>query len=322
MNFPIVFATDKNYLAPTYVAINSMLRHMDKTTLDNIDIYIFCSTSITDEQKEYFTKLHKNIYFEEMCMQSLNLNLSDELDYISIATYYRILIPERLSQYNKCLYLDSDIVVKQDLTPLIQMDMNGYYIMGSRNYFSKECYTEFYKQRCLECEIDSLDTYVNAGILLINIKELRDTNLAEVMLKDVGKNTYRYNDQDIINKYCYGRIGLFSVKYNFMVQYLKRMSIISKILHENLREIAQHPVIIHYSTKKKPWKFTGYLMANHWTNELKHIEDKEALNELVIPYIRQSKRSKTIKEKIIDQAKFILRKYFQTSFVKTIQKTP
>ena len=312
MNFPIVFATDKNYVVPTYVAINSLLRHMNIEMKDKIDIYILCSSSIDDTLKEYFHKLHNNIYFEEVRMS--NLNLSDELDYISIATYYRILIPEILSKYEKCLYLDSDVLVRQDITPLINMDMNGYCIMGCRNYFSKEVYTEFYKQRCAECEIDSLDTYVNAGILLINIKYLRDTDLADVMLKDAGKNTYTYNDQDIINKYCYGKIGLFSVKYNFMVQYLKRIDIVSKVLNEDVGKIALNPVIVHYSTKKKPWRHRGYLMIYYWEDEINHIKDTRALKELINPFIITQRKSRSFKERFIDDLKLIYRKYINRSF--------
>lgn len=318
MNFPIVLATDKNYLVPTYVAISSLLRHLDAKMKDRIDIYILCSSSIDNNQKEYFNKLHKNIYFEEVHLSKLNL--SDEIDYVSMATYYRLLIPEKFRQYDKCLYLDSDIVVVGDITPLVQMEFGNNLIIGCKNYFSKECYTDFYKQRCRECGIDSLDTYVNAGVLLINIKELRNEEIGITMLQDVSKNTYRYNDQDIINKYFYGKIGLMSAKYNFMVQYLKRMEIISKVLKEDLYEVVKEPVIIHYSTKKKPWRHRGYLMAEYWEDEIKHIEDVEVVRDLIKPFIIKQRKSRRIYEIILDNLKFVLRKYVQHNFTYTIQK--
>lgn len=318
MNFPIVFATDVNYLVPTYVAISSLIRHIDKTMIDNINIFILCSSDIDGKHKEYFKKLHKNIYFEQVCLK--NLNLSKELDYISIATYYRLLIPEKLKQYDKCLYLDSDILVTGDITPLIQMDMGDNFIVGCKNYFSKEYLTDFYRKRCKECGIESLDNYVNAGVLLINIKELRNANIADVMLKDVGKNTYTYNDQDIINKYCYDRIGLMSVKYNFMVQYLKRMDTISEVLKEDLYEIVKEPVIIHYSTKKKPWRHKGYLMTDYWEKEIDHISDKEVVKELIRPFIIKQRKSRYFQEVIMDDLKFLIRKYIQRNFMYTLQK--
>lgn len=318
MNFPIVFATDANYVVPTYVAISSLIRHLDKDMINNIDIYILCSTSINDEHKEYFSKLHKNIYFENVYLE--NLNLSNELDYISIVTYYRILIPEKLKQYDKCLYLDSDILVTGDIAPLIQMDIGNNFILGCKNYFSKEYLTKFYKNRCEECGIDSLDTYVNAGVLLINIKELRNTNIVDMMLKDVGKNTYTYNDQDIINKYCYGKIGLISVRYNFMVQYLKRMDIISDVLKEDLYEIVKEPVIIHYSTKKKPWKHKGYLMTDCWEKELDYTSDKDAIKDLIKPFIIRQRNSRNFREIVMDDLKHFLRKHLQHNFMYTIQK--
>lgn len=317
MSFPIVFSTDNNYLAPTYVAITSLLHHLNKET--QIEIYILCS-NIKDSQKQYFHNLNANISFIDVELKDLYLN--NELDYISIATYYRFLIPQKLTQYDKCLYLDSDIIIKEDITPLIQEPIEDYLLMGSRNYFSKECNPEFYKQRCADCSIKSLDKYINAGVLLINLKKFREKHLYEIMMKDVQNNKYPYNDQDILNKYCSGEIGLFSVKYNFLVQYLKRTEAVSKALNEDICENAKNPVIIHYSTRKKPWKYKGYLMSNYWMDELKYIQNEQSLKELIYPFICAQRNSRTIKELIIDDLKFIYRKYIKKNFYSTTQKIP
>ena len=315
MKFPIVFSTDSNYLSPTYVAINSMLHHLSNDT--EVDIYILCS-GISESQKQHFYNSFHNVNFIDVEMEALHL--SEELHYISIATYYRFLISEKLPEYDKCLYLDSDIIIKQDITPLLNEPIENVWLMGVRNYFSNECFPDFYSQRCRDCSIDSLDNYLNAGVLLMNLKEFRKNNLYQKMINDIRVNKYPYNDQDILNKYCNGHIALLSVKYNFMIPYLKNMKRVSDALNEDICEIVKHPTIIHYSTRKKPWKYKGYLMADCWNNEIKHIQNKEALQELICPFIKSQRSSKSIIEFIIDEIKFIWRKYIQRNFICTTQK--
>lgn len=317
MSFPIVFSTDNNYLVPTYIAISSLLHYIDTDT--DIDIYILCS-GISELKKQYFYNLSSNIHFLDIEIEPLNIN--KDFDYISIATYYRLMIPDKLKQYDKCLYLDSDIIIKDDITPLINMPIEDYFLIGVRNYFSRECYPYFYEERCKDCSIETLDYYINAGILLMNLKLFRENNLSDKMIDDASKNIYSYNDQDLLNKYCNGKIGLLSLKYNFMVQYLNRKEIVSEVLKEDIYEVAKNPVIIHYSTRKKPWKYKGHLLANCFIDEIKYIKDKKVLIELINPFIKEQRKSRTFKEKILDNLKYILRKYIQRNFIYTIQKKP
>ena len=319
MRFPIVLSTDKNYVVPTYVAIHSLVRHTDKDTLDNIDIYILCS-GVDTESRDYFNNLGVNIKFVDVEMEKLNLNR--ELDYISMATYYRLMIPDILVDYDRCLYLDSDLIVRDDITNLLLHPIKDYTIMGVKNYFSQEVFHEFYEQRCKECSIDTLDTYVNAGVLLVNLDRVRVTDTYSKMLDDLRINHYAYNDQDIINKYCYGRIGLMSVKYNFMVSYLKRIEKISEVLNESVLDVAHDPVIVHYASRKKPWRHRGYLMTDLWIDEVRNIKDTEALNKLVKPFIKESRRTLSFKEWIADEIKYIFRRCIQRSFIHTHQIVP
>jgi lipopolysaccharide biosynthesis glycosyltransferase len=313
MSFPIVFSTDENYIIPTYVAVHSLLRHINPNT--DITIFILYS-GITEKQKKYFYELSNKIHFLEVKINNLHLN--KELSYISIATYYRFFIPDLFKEHDKCLYLDSDIVVKQDISPLLKTPIEKYTLMGVRNYFSKENNSEFYKERCDSCGLKSLDFYINAGVLLINLKELRRNNLIQAMIEDANSNSYIYNDQDVLNKHCEGKIGLLSVRYNFMVQYLKNIKVVSKVLNENILDIIRAPVIIHYSTKKKPWKYKGYLMADLWQEEVDAIPS-QIKKEFINVFIKESKRDRNLKERILDDLKFVYRKFFLKSFSRTIQ---
>ena len=313
MGFPIVLSTDENYIVPTYVAVHSLLRNIDAKT--DVDIFIL-SSGIKEEEKKYFYELSNKIHFVEVEMKDLQLSIN--LPYISIATYYRFLIPEILKDYDKCLYLDSDIVVKGDITPLFDIPMEDYLLLGVRNYFSLEENFQFYKKRCMECNLDNLKHYVNAGVLVLNLKDIKETDLHSKMIEDAIDNFYPYNDQDVINKHCAERTKLISAKYNFMVPYLKNISATSKAINEDILQISQSPIIVHYSTRKKPWQFRGYLMANLWEEELKYVSSI-TLKEFIKPFIDKNRLARKGKEKLLDELKFVYRKYVSKDFVKTPQ---
>ncbi len=315
MGFPIIFATDANYLVPTYVAINSLLRHINKNT--DIDIFILHS-GLHDKDINHFYKLSNKIHFLTVTAQ--HLNLSKELSYISIATYYRFFIPELLTNYDKCLYLDSDLVIKGDITPLLQEPIEDYMLMGVRNYLLMEHQPEFTKKRCEECSLENLDFYVNAGVLLMNLKKMRETNLCTKMIQDASINQYYYNDQDILNKHCANQIGLISVKYNFMVQYLKYKSVASDVLHENISDVSLNPTIIHYPTIRKPWKYWGYLMADKWFEETEHIESTFFKQYILKPFVCTNRKTFSKIEKTKDFIRFVLRKYILKDFIATTQR--
>lgn len=313
MGFPIVFATDENYIVPTYIAIHSLFRYLNSET--DVEIFILCS-GIKDEEKKYFYELSEKIHFLEVKMDNLHLNRN--LSYISMATYYRFLIPDLLKKYDKCLYLDSDIIIKQDITPLLKTSIDKYLVMGVRNYFSQEEDFDFYKRRCMECSIENLNHYVNAGVLLLNLAQIRKTNVLQNMIDDANSCFYMYNDQDVINKHCSKEIGLLKLKYNFMAPYLKNIKATSQAINENVFDVAQNPVIVHYSTKKKPWKYKGYLMADLWIEEMNFVPQKTK-KEFIYPFIYKSRISRTCKEKILDELKFIYRKYCIKNFIETPQ---
>ena len=44
-------------------------------------------------------------------------------DYISLATYYRLLIPELIPNEDRILYLDCDIIVRKSLSDLYNRDL-------------------------------------------------------------------------------------------------------------------------------------------------------------------------------------------------------
>ena len=261
----IVFAINKSYKDILSVLLLSILENNKQ---EFIHFYIL-TTDFNEEDKKNYDFLHKLYKNFEISFlkpdadrfKDLKLNI----DYISIETYYRYLIAELLPTEDRALYLDADMVVNGSLSELYHTDLGDNYIAGVRDaYIMHEKYLpdESFKPD---------DLYINAGMLLCNLSKMREDKLADKLLENTIKyfDKIKYQDQDIINITCKGKIKEVDCIYNFT-------SYNTKI---DKRKIKQ-AVVIHYTGKLKAW-------------------DKESKNKLNYIWWRNNKMTdKLMKRKI------------------------
>ena len=90
-------------------------------------------------------------------------------DYYSIATYYRLFIADMFPEYDKVVYIDSDTVVPGDISKMYLTDI-GANLVGAihDNVMAVPTFGE-YVEKVLDV---SRKRYFNAGILLMNLKQL------------------------------------------------------------------------------------------------------------------------------------------------------
>lgn len=295
IEIPVVFAADRNYLAPCYLALFSAVSHQKENT--SYLFYLLLPDSIKKEELTCFESLKEkqqriDIRYRFISDKNLHVNLSKEeaVDHISGTTYYRFLIPELLSEHEKCIYIDVDTVIQKDLGELYETDLADYYLAGVKNVFADTLPgTAGYTKRCMELGITSLETYVNAGVLLLNLKKLREDQIQKQWLKQAAEKSYLYNDQDIINATCYGKIRLLDYRYNVFPDYCKDAEETSRFLQEDYREAAKSPVIIHYVSKEKPWISRNYFMAELWWSYGRKT-DRAFRKMLLTPFLKVSRK--------------------------------
>lgn len=160
-------------------------------------------------------------------------------DYFTMTIYFRIFIPDMYPEYDKAIYIDSDIVVPGDISELYDTDMHNNLIGvvkdGSVNDVAE---LQRYMTESLGLK---LGDYFNSGMLLMNMKELRNVKLAEHFLYLLNK--YHFDcvapDQDYLNSMCYGKIEYLDSCWDAMP-------------NRNKPEI-KNPKIIHYNLFDKPW---------------------------------------------------------------------
>ena len=93
-----------------------------------INMHFIVMVSLSQENIQFLEQL-KNEYASVTCMNVLSyVKDADlrELSFFSVETFYRLFISQILAEYKKVVYLDSDMLVLHDITPLYDTDMNGH----------------------------------------------------------------------------------------------------------------------------------------------------------------------------------------------------
>ena len=185
-----------------------------------------------------------------------------KIPHITLPTYYRLLIGDLLpNEIDKCIYLDVDICVCKDLSELFNIDIKDNYIAGvvSPGYY-------FYENKnCKRLNLSSMKQYLNAGMLLMNLKKIRKDNMTKKFI-ELSKRNFDSQDQDVLNVACYGKILTLPPKYNTQVLKLKENNPLLRKLYKkkDIIEAINAPHIIHYSNKRKPWNSLEIYMEKYW----------------------------------------------------------
>ncbi|MGN1421190.1 MAG: glycosyltransferase family 8 protein [Eubacterium sp.] len=178
---------------------------------------------------------------------------------ISKETYYRIFAPIYLPRsVERILYIDPDTIILNSLNHFYSADFGDSLIIGAKHF---DGVIDSWNRGRLG--IKHSEKYINAGIMLLNIKEMRKTFDEKKVFKVIK---YRSSilflaDQDLINILYDGKIKTVSeYKINLdertFKHLLKRCS-----LEECLEFVVGNTLIVHYNGKNKPWNsvYSGYL---------------------------------------------------------------
>lgn len=271
VTIPVCFASDKNYFLPTAVAITSLLANANKTT--SYKIYLLTSENEVDDAKNFLTPVinkfnNAKLLFIPMGKQFDDLKIN--IPHISRSTYYRLMLPSLLPNIDKCIYLDSDIIITADLRYLYRTNLDEYLVAGVKAagyYYPKE----HVKEHLSATGIPAMDQYINAGVLLMNLKKMRKIDCMTNFMA-VAKKGLPSQDQDVINLVCYNQIRILPLENNLMTKYLRQnnnnISIIDpakSVYSPNEIDIAlKNPLIIHYADKIKPWVNSNVVFSNIW----------------------------------------------------------
>lgn len=259
---PIAFAFDNNLVEPACVCITSLLENANKDTY--YDIFILHSNSV-ELIKLGFEKIIQKYNNCSITYLEVGDTFSDafEIRGVTKATYYRLLLPLVINQYDKIIYSDVDIIYRMDLTEVYLQSLSDNYIAATLdlglNYLTPDY-------------VSSMNTlkvgqYIQAGFLIFNLKKIREDNLVTRFIDLANNNNFTYQDQDILNICCAGHIKYLSPKFNvndcaFLALRSSNRALLDRFSKGECEE-AMTNGNIHYSGKK-PWKEYSICMDLWW----------------------------------------------------------
>ena len=259
---PVVFCFDKRIILGASVAIKSLIDCAKDTT--TYDIRILHS----DINKNLQTQLSKLI---EGTRHKIKFHTIDESQFKNaphnngswkLNVYYRLLIPEVLTEYDKAIYSDVDVLFKEDLADVFSTDLEGYEVAAIPTCTVESIKINDPKRYFKENKNEK--SYIS-GFIVFNNKLMREEKTIDKFFETIKvfKDRLVYFDMDCFNLTC-TRIKdlpmsycVFESMYEFTdLTKIREYKILATLYTiDELKQAVENPVIIHYAGELgKPWQ--------------------------------------------------------------------
>ena len=252
----VAYSLDNFYHYIVHVSMKSIMLSQNPNTF--INFYILTS-NITAEQKEVIDKIglqHKNCKIEYIDMGNQFKDLNVPLDTYAVwstAIFYRLVLQYLLPNEERVLYLDGDTLIYKDLTKIYNYNITDKYYIGMLEYkfFG---YARYFKEK--------FGNYINTGVLLCNLEELRKGNITQKFVEFYKKynTTIRFPVNDALNVVSHEKNGYFEPEYvvigfcNQKAAFEYYNKAIIKLDSAAVRDAYKDPYIYHLIYYSKPWK--------------------------------------------------------------------
>ncbi len=276
---PIFFAVDDGYVPFLAVALESLQSHASSNNTYLIKVLY---NNITASNIKRIMKYEKeNIKIEFVDVTNHMRIISEKLytrDYYTKSTYFRLFIPDLFPEYDKALYLDSDIAILSDIANLYNIDI-GDNLIGAAPDGAVQTVDEFKEYVEKVVGMSDYNNYFNAGILIMNLKEMRKIDFQDKFVYLLGTIKFKVaQDQDYLNRICKGRVKIISDSWD-------------KMPFENLKDDNQELYLIHYNLSFKPWHYNDILYEEYFWNYAKKTEYYNEILQMKKDYTDEDKQN-------------------------------
>lgn len=242
----IALCTDNRYAMPCGVCIASIFENNKREKLE----IVILTNGLKETERRNF-----EILAEKYERRVQIITVKDEMfarltvsDRFPISIYYRFLLPQILNTEDKVLYLDCDIIVNQSLEKLWDVEIGEYACAAVENQSSDDIRNQN--------RIGIFSTYLNSGVLLMNLNYWRTHHISEKLAQYMGEHLNNwYPDQDALNAILYEKVLFLPYTYNFQDLWYgnKADLFIHRSKWDDIEKYKNNPVIIHFCNKVKPW---------------------------------------------------------------------
>ena len=189
----------------------------------------------------------------------------------STATYRRVFLSELLTDLDRVLYLDADLIVRCSLDGLWRTDLGGAPVGAV---------ADPWMATIGPMRAEFPQGYFNAGVLLIDLDRWREERVAERFVEDIrrrqsaGEDPLSHcSDQTPLNEVLRGCWRPLSPRWNFTTYHTSRLADELAIPAETFAGIASDPAIVHFLGSHKPW-VAGFEGLTQWHREWHALHDR------------------------------------------------
>ena len=240
MGITLVYVTDKNYVMPTLVSITSAI----KNKASHYKIYVVTTFEYSDIISRFrsLNDITTEIIVIPIDIKNFIPQDFSSLNHVTNTALIKFFLPDILSGEDKVLYLDGDTIIQKPLDELYNTELQDNYagVVSDSALYAMPQHTEH-----LQIEPEK---YFNSGVMLLNLKKMREARLTNKLL-EYKTNQYNYfMDQDAFNKILYNRVVFLPEKYNMIP------------LNKTKKQIKE-AAILHFAVKLKPWIYNTGLVS-------------------------------------------------------------
>jgi len=300
----VAYATDENYIPFTGISMTSLFENNKE--FDRITVYIL-DNGIQAKGREALCAIARQ-YRRELdfldCSE-LHLWLGENVirmfqnceTNVPITSYARLFLPQLLPEtVDKILYLDADSLILGQYQKLWNMDCSKYAVMGVLDNVSKAAREKI--------EISTDSNYINAGMILMNIKRLRELRFIDAVTAFIEKHNGRvyHHDQGVINGVLNKEIGILPPEYNMLSFAYDHNSVRDTVYmygipryytQEEMDKAKSTPVFVHFTEGylQRPWiAHCKHPVQQEWMN----YKAKTIWNDMPIQPDRRSRKLKLL----------------------------
>jgi lipopolysaccharide biosynthesis glycosyltransferase len=251
---PVVMAADKSYRIPFHVTLTS-LRH-----------------NLPGDKQLHVILLSRDLQVKDIAWR--NRSPGDTLrviepiiesdavlpvalsDHVSVSTYYRLFLDRVVGdEWTRVIYLDSDLIVDHDISPLYHAALDGRTV-GAVAGISLPTIGSLPEGHIFHrLGIDANLPYFNAGVMVIDRQKWRDKKVEERCLEflSVHRDAVKYWDQDALNYVLREEWAALDPRWNRTSDYhsLMKKGELDRIVPRAAK--LRSPFIVHFISGYKPW---------------------------------------------------------------------
>lgn len=285
----IMIGINDNYIFPAKVMLTSLC---ENNKFEKHYVYVLYDVrNLNTRNIENLKSLEKQ-YDVEICPIEFNADIFEEFPmnlHFSVETYFRFMAQEMLPKsVERVLWLDADMVIIKNIKDFYYQDFENKLIAACRTNNKRE------KEFLINLDLDPDIGYFNAGIILFNLKSIREKicirNFFECLQK--YKEKIVWLDQDILNiVFAYDKKLIENQVYNFT---FFSDTVFSP---KDIDEINKNVYILHYIGGEKPWNLSYK-------------------NSLIKYFRKYARKQETVKETILFEMKYL----YNRIYVKILKK--